>query len=500
MKLTAQQLAQRGRYGDTELLHVSRDELAALRGLGSLAGIKMTQNPDTGLPEAFNFKSLIPAIVGIGATVASGGTLSPLTAGLISGATTTAVTGDIRQGLASGVMGGMLSGVGTGLAEMGGAGAGAAAQAGTEAAQQAAAGSLGSGMAGMGTDQLVQQGVADQLGQQAMSNTMSSGVGSLGSGMSNIGLESGLNAGLTEGMSSGVGSLANVGMPAGAEIGQGAIAANVPQAAGFSAEKFGQNLTNGDAWKSAFGGEHLKGRVLPGLMAGSQVMQNAMMPDPEDAEEEMRARNAPSGDAAREKFSTRKYLGGPKDNYYAETGSGEPSMFKYAAGGPVAGGIAGLPNNVDSGMMKVIRAIRGRYRSRKAAEEDMQVRGSFMNKMGLRDPNDPLLDYAFGYTAKQGKKKPRGPQLVQQLANGGPVMGAGDGMSDSIPAQIDGEQPAELSSGEHVIPADAVSHLGNGSTEAGHKALYDMIARVRQARTGNVEQAPAIDPNAFMPS
>lgn len=485
MKLTAQQLAQRGRHGDTELLHVSRDELAALRGIGSLAGIKMTHNPDTGLPEAFNFKSLIPAIVGIGATVASGGTLSPLMAGLISGATTTAVTGDINQGLMAGVTGGMLSGVGSGLAEMGGAGLGAAQAAGTEAASQAAAGSLGSGMAGMGTDQLVQQSMGD-LG----ASTMSSGVGSLGSGMSGMGMP-------PAGMDAGIGGLASAGMPSAAELGQGAISANVPTPAGFSMDTFKNNIGSGDAWGSAFGGDNLKRRVMPGLMGLSTVAQNAMAPDYSDMGVTKRE---PSADAKKEKFSTRKYLGGPSDQYYAETGSGERNMFSYAGGGAVGQGIAGLPNNVDSGMMKVIRAIRGRYRSRKAAEEDMQVRGSFMNKLGLRNPDDPVLDYAFGYTAKQGKKKQRGPQLVQQLAAGGPVMGAGDGMSDSIPAAIDGMQPAELSTDEHVVPADAVSHLGNGSSQAGHEALDSMIARVRAARTGTAQQAPAIDPAQVMPA
>jgi hypothetical protein len=69
-------------------------------------------------------------------------------------------------------------------------------------------------------------------------------------------------------------------------------------------------------------------------------------------------------------------------------------------------------------------------------------------------------------------------------AKGGYLDGAGDGMSDSIPATIEGKQPARLADGEFVIPADVVSHLGNGSTKAGSKRLYAMLDKVRKARTG----------------
>lgn len=86
-------------------------------------------------------------------------------------------------------------------------------------------------------------------------------------------------------------------------------------------------------------------------------------------------------------------------------------------------------------------------------------------------------------------------------AGGTLLRGPGDGMSDSIPAVINGEEPqrAALADGEFVIPADVVSHLGNGSTEAGSRTLYDMMDRVRMARTGRKQQAPEIDPNDFLP-
>ena len=77
--------------------------------------------------------------------------------------------------------------------------------------------------------------------------------------------------------------------------------------------------------------------------------------------------------------------------------------------------------------------------------------------------------------------------------------GVGDGMSDDIPANIDGEQEAALSEGEFVIPADVVSHLGNGSSNAGARRLYDMMATIREARTGNSKQGVEIEAEEYMP-
>ena len=74
-----------------------------------------------------------------------------------------------------------------------------------------------------------------------------------------------------------------------------------------------------------------------------------------------------------------------------------------------------------------------------------------------------------------------------------------DGMADKIPAHIDRKRPAALSDGEFVIPADVVSHLGNGNSNAGAKRLYEMMDRIRSARTGNSKQGKQINPNRFLP-
>jgi len=91
---------------------------------------------------------------------------------------------------------------------------------------------------------------------------------------------------------------------------------------------------------------------------------------------------------------------------------------------------------------------------------------------------------------------------IAEMAKGGVpryLRGQTDGMADKIPSNIDGVQPAKLSHGEFVIPADVVSHLGNGNSDAGAKVLYKMMDRVRQARTGNKKQGKRINPDRFTP-
>jgi len=92
-----------------------------------------------------------------------------------------------------------------------------------------------------------------------------------------------------------------------------------------------------------------------------------------------------------------------------------------------------------------------------------------------------------------------------EMARGGRTLppryldGHSDGMADKVPAHIDNKRPAALSDGEFVIPADVVSHLGNGNSNAGAKRLYEMMDRIRAARTGNRKQGRQINPAKFMP-
>jgi hypothetical protein len=103
--------------------------------------------------------------------------------------------------------------------------------------------------------------------------------------------------------------------------------------------------------------------------------------------------------------------------------------------------------------------------------------------------------------AKLGQMKAMASGGLGGYSDGGRMLkGPGDGMSDSIPAVIGKRQPARLADGEFVVPADVVSHLGNGSTDAGAKKLYGMMDKIRKARTGKKKQAPAVKASKYMPA
>lgn len=109
------------------------------------------------------------------------------------------------------------------------------------------------------------------------------------------------------------------------------------------------------------------------------------------------------------------------------------------------------------------------------------------------DPMTGEMTFAGGGIADLGG--------YSDYARGGRMLkGPGDGMSDNIPATIAGKQPARLANEEFVIPADVVSHLGNGSSEAGAKQLYKMMDRVRQARTGKKAQGKQINASKLLPA
>jgi len=141
------------------------------------------------------------------------------------------------------------------------------------------------------------------------------------------------------------------------------------------------------------------------------------------------------------------------------------------------------------------RIAKGKKRAEQAVREN-----PYMYAMGGQVDDELGGDYsAMGMD--QGNMQ-KGLFGMGYAAGGMPrfLSGGGDGMSDSIKANIEGTQEARLADGEFVIPADVVSHLGNGSSKAGAKQLYSMMDRVRKARTGNEKQGRQIKPNKLMPA
>jgi hypothetical protein len=143
----SRRLASYGRYGDNNLVHVSNRELA---GLETLTGRRFTKNPHTGLPEAFGFEDMLPAIAGLVATIATSGAAAPALYGaLASAAASTAVGAAKGESIGTALTSGLISGIGSyagagvlgGVAEAaGGVATGAATGAATDAATTAATG------------------------------------------------------------------------------------------------------------------------------------------------------------------------------------------------------------------------------------------------------------------------------------------------------------------------------------------------------------------------
>jgi hypothetical protein len=127
---------------------------------------------------------------------------------------------------------------------------------------------------------------------------------------------------------------------------------------------------------------------------------------------------------------------------------------------------------------------------RDAGFTDAQLRETAAKQYGtIKDEDWNYIKSQAGYAA--------GGEIA--MAKGRYLQGQTDGMADKLPAQIGADQPAALSHGEFVIPADVVSHMGNGNSDAGAKKLYQMMDKIRMARTGTKKQGKKINPDKFMP-
>jgi hypothetical protein len=100
---------------------------------------------------------------------------------------------------------------------------------------------------------------------------------------------------------------------------------------------------------------------------------------------------------------------------------------------------------------------------------------------------DPTQYHPDRSQVDTGTRRADGGRIKQK--RGRRVRGPGDGRSDSVPARV-GKEPAALSDGEYVFPADVVSALGRGSTDAGSDVLDSMVGNVRQAHASRMEVLP----------
>jgi hypothetical protein len=245
--------------------------------------------------------------------------------------------------------------------------------------------------------------------------------------------------------------------------------------------------------------------TLPALgLTAANVYQEATKPKmPGEPEEDPRYKGSPY------RYNLAKNFTGSTpvqpNPYYRPTGLG------YAAGGDIMMAAGGSyddePRGDDQGFGF---AVGGALKMGEGIARDTDDDTASLNAFDAAKKRMAKVNKAANMPKKYAAQMPQVRGLGELAAaqggsiggysDGGRMLkGPGDGMSDSIPANINGKQPARLADGEFVVPADVVSHLGNGSTDAGAKRLYGMMDKVRKARTGKKKQAPAVKAEKYLP-
>jgi hypothetical protein len=463
MHNTAQGLASLGRNGDSMLVHMNPKEVAGLQSIAMAQGGSLSINPDTGLPEAFDLLGAIGSLAPVAAGFMFPGFGASL--GLGSGIGAGALTGAVIAGLSGQdpLMGGLTGGFGG----YGGSGLGQSAM--------AKAGTPASGISAATTNQGVTQQFLENANKGLMQGGVGSGAGSMGINASNItptaqgvapqGIQLPKATMPTE-LSTGYGVSPKIGVADPLSFDPSNLT-KLPSADNIALKGGAPNFDLDAATKSLksdpLGVIKDYGYGKTALMGGSALLAGL---EPSDL----------YGDP----------LKSPKDKYdpYASLNlSGDTGLRLYAAGGDVYAN----QSSIASGGLQSLYGTSDSSGGRQPLSRDGYGIGRLENLT------------AEGSRAKAANTFYAGGGAIA-FDKGGYLDGAGDGMSDSIPATIEGQQPARLADGEFVVPADVVSHLGNGSSKAGSKRLYSMLDKVRQARTGTKKQGKQIKANKYLPA
>lgn len=485
---TAQGLAALGRGEDSMLVHMTPREVAGLQKIAMDHGGSLTINPHTGLPEAGFLKSILPALAGIGLSFIPG--IGPLAAAGLSGAITGVATKDWKQGLLAALSAGAASGATRGLAGLG-----------AETAKAKLTEETAKKLTGAGLRNLGQQ--AAQAGAKSYLGNLAAGAGQLFGG----------GVGTTAGMTA-----------LGGKLGLGALAApmlyeaskppkfKMPEEAKGGKFKYYTTRYNPGVYnpEAGFGEAPFTGQgydegqyseEYPGYADGG-----AVTPAPVSAITDYLTQLNQSFKPTAPVAPVAPAPTTPAPTTPAPTIPGLPPGFdisKIPAFNFMGVNLAGLAGLGDGSG--------GAYKYDPATQKFVSTRFNPATPATPAAPTAPTPEFNFmgynynpatqSFTGSGRGERDRGVGGFNRYAAGGRLLsGGGDGMSDSIPAMIEGPKPqqARLADGEFVVPADVVSHLGNGSTKAGANQLYAMMDKVRQARTGRAKQAPAINPNKYL--
>lgn len=547
---TAQGLAGLGRNGDSVLVHMQPQEVAGLQALAQSRGTSLTVNPDTGMPEAFNlgdfFSSFLPTIVGAAFAPATGGfSLTPLLAGAATGAGLAKIKGE--DPLLGGLMGGLGgyggSKLGTALSAAGPGGF-VPTQAAALTDPQLLASTVTPSMmtnpailnpAANASIAQAAQNIGTQAAQSGVLNTLKSGAGNFMTtagdtlsqgaknlsnsfqGLTNIsGLGNVPQAEAYKAFTDAGGSMMQLGLPVGAAVLDGLE----PSDLGLGGPSI-DDLQRKTKYRGPLGQLNLDANYNQdtGQYEGLPSLQLAAGGAISGAGNYYGARTTSGGNqdlygssdnaAANTQLSQDGYGIGRLDKLAQQGSLTKAGDMFYAAGGPVSfadGGdtessmnLEGLPSlNLETGR-----------------QSGASMGGEFGGLLGALMNSNPAFASQIGMSGNAAPPKFAGllgaifkdnPDLLKQLgvkgsqyAQGGYLDGPGDGLSDSIPATIEGKQPARLADGEFVVSSDVVSGLGNGSSKAGAKKLYAMMDRVRQQAHGTKKQIRKVNEKKVMP-
>ena len=539
----AKGLASLGRHGDTMLMHVSPSEVAGLKAIGDMTGHKISTNPHTGMPEAFDFgdflSNLLPTAVAIALAPETGGTSltavpETMAANVASTAATTAATNAATNIAMAPIIGGMATGAAVAGAKgedplmgglMGGI-SGYGAQGLTKAFNNmaAGAGSAANNAGGAAVQNAIAATANDapMLSQQlGMANTLSNAGASGLSGLADSGMRNLTNVG------KGLGQFATSpidtynkftspavggsGMQLATTFGLPAFQAMQPETVDTTDEE-AKRKAEENKYRDPRTGLLNLAQASPSLRlaTGGTVGSNQSTISTGGIQDLYGTNDQTTGT---QQLSKDGYGIGRLENLASQGSNAKAADTFYAEGGPIAFAEGGSSNIYIPGYNDPITS-----QGSLGGNPLLALLTQIFAKQGLlnaqantsapvaKAPTPTTIDplnapgmfpqAADNYMASKATDK----GTFALKAKGGYLDGAGDGMSDSIPGTIEGKQPARLADGEFVIPADVVSHLGNGSSKAGAKQLYAMMHKVRKARTGNPKQGKEINPNQYMPA
>ena len=159
------------------------------------------------------------------------------------------------------------------------------------------------------------------------------------------------------------------------------------------------------------------------------------------------------------------------------------------------GGDTNMPNKGLEALNKVAPEVVDKMGYQEGGQTDPLIQEVTMFILGESDNQEIVNQFVnkYGVEAFTQLREQILQSLVPNAQTSGLIEGIGNGgMDDDIMGTIGNKEKIAVSQDEFIVPADVVSMLGDGSSDAGSKQLYDMMDRVRQEKTGTTEQAPKL--------